>query len=56
MQVRRMYMSKNRSRREMEYVEAANRSLDAGFHEFAYINAQMAALERGEDPNSVDKL
>ncbi len=56
MQVRKNYHSTNKNRREEYYTEAANNCLSAGFHEFAYINAQMAALERGDDPRTVDKI
>ncbi len=56
MQVRKNYTSTNRNKRADEYRRSANECLDAGFREFAHINAQMAALESGDDPSSVERL
>lgn len=56
MQVRKSYTSTNRNIRADEYTQAANECLSKGFKEFAHINAQMAAIERGEDPSMIAKL
>jgi hypothetical protein len=56
MQMRRHYYSRNRYIRADEKTRDANECLEAGFTEFAHINAQTAAMERGEDWQEVQKL
>lgn len=56
MQVRKSYTSTNRNIRAAEYTQAANECLAKGFKELAHVNAQMAALERGDDPSLIAKL